>query len=78
MKTVSMLDFRLNAEKIIAQVQKGQRIILTRRGKPVARLEPIIGDTLNADDPFYSLADLSDRNGESLSNAQIDDIVYGQ
>ena len=36
MKTVSMLDFRHHAEKIIDQVQKGQRMILTRRGKPVA------------------------------------------
>ena len=78
MKTVSMLDFRHHAEKIIAQVQKGQRIILTRRGKPVARLEPIVPETLDADDPFYALAELAEPGGGSLSNAQIDDILYGQ
>ena len=60
MKTVSMLDFRKNAEKIIAQVQKGQRMILTSRGKPVARLEPIIKETAHGDDPFYTLTELSD------------------
>ena len=78
MKTVSMLDFRLHAEKIIAQVQKGQRIILTRRGKPVARLEPISPEPDDADDPFYALCRLSETGGESLSNAQIDDVLYGQ
>jgi antitoxin (DNA-binding transcriptional repressor) of toxin-antitoxin stability system len=73
-----MLDFRQNAEKIIAQVQKGQRMILTCRGKPVARLEPFRQETANGDDPFYSLSALSAGAGESLTNAQIDDIVYGQ
>jgi prevent-host-death family protein len=78
MKSVSMLDFRLHAEKIIDQVQKGQRLILTRRGKPVARLEPIIAPSLDADDPFYSLSDKAGDGGEALSNAQIDDLLYGQ
>jgi prevent-host-death family protein len=78
MKTISMLDFRLRAEKIIAQVQRGERIILTRRGKPVVRLEPIVVKTEDADDPFFSLDQLADASGESLSNAQIDDVLYGQ
>jgi prevent-host-death family protein len=78
MKTISMVDFRLHAEKIIAQVQKGQRMILTCRGKPVARLEPIVQESLAADDPFYALDSLSDAAGESLTNEQIDDILYGQ
>jgi prevent-host-death family protein len=78
MKTISMLELRLNAEKIIAQVAKGQRMILTRRGKPVARLEPIVPESVDADDPFYSLDGLSDASGESLTNKQIDDFLYGQ
>ena len=78
MKTISMLDFRHHAEKIIAQVQKGQRMILTCRGKPVARLEPIVAESIDADDPFYSLDALSDAGGESLTNQQIDDMLYGQ
>lgn len=78
MKTITMLDFRLDAEKIIAQVQKGQRMILTRRGKPVARLEPIVDGAIDADDPFYALTELSTSAGESLDNEQIDEILYGQ
>jgi prevent-host-death family protein len=78
MKTITMLDFRLHAEQIIAQVQKGQRMILTRRGKPVARLEPMSPETVDSADPFYSLDKLSAAAGESLNNSQIDDILYGQ
>ncbi len=72
-----MLDFRLNTEHIIMQVQKGQRMILTRRGKPVARLEPIDDQEPDTDDPFYSITDLA-VEGASLSNKQIDEILYGQ
>ena len=77
MKTVSLLDFRLDAERILAQVMKGEHLVLTRRGKPVARLEPISQDTPDVDDSFYSLTDLAE-TGKSLTNKQIDDILYGK
>lgn len=76
MKEITMLELRLSAEKIIAQVQKGQRMLLTRRGKPVARLEPIEQGPA-ADDPFYSIAEDA-VPGESLSNEEIDRILYGR
>jgi prevent-host-death family protein len=78
MKTVTMLDVRLNAEKILAQVQKGQRVVLTRRGKPVARLEPMLEDSIGPDDSFYSIGELSAPGGGSLSNSEIDATIYGQ
>jgi antitoxin (DNA-binding transcriptional repressor) of toxin-antitoxin stability system len=73
-----MLDFRQHAGEILGQVQKGQRMILTCCGKPVARLEPIVQESVDANDPFYSLDGLSDVAGESLTNEQIDDVLYGQ
>ncbi len=78
MKTVTMLELRRHAEKIIAQVQKGQPMILTRRGKPVARIEPILSAAIDGEDPFYSLDELAEAGDSSLTNAEIDDIVYGQ
>lgn len=57
---VSILELCRHAKKIIRQVQKGKRLILTYRGQPVLRLEPIDQDqNLGADDPFYSLAKLA-------------------
>ena len=77
MKTVSMLEFRKNALSIIKRAMRGQRTLLTYRGRPVLRLEPVdSAPELSRDDPFYSLGTLADTEGESLSNDQIDRIVY--
>jgi prevent-host-death family protein len=77
MKTITMLDFRRDAERVLAKVRKGERLVLTHRGKPVARLEPIQGESIESDDPFYSLCELAEPGG-SLTNPQIDEILYGQ
>jgi prevent-host-death family protein len=76
-KTVSLLDFRRRAEAILSYVQKGQSVLLTRRGKPVARLEPVTDRSAGQDDPFYSLHRLAAARGESLTNDEIDRVVYG-
>jgi prevent-host-death family protein len=77
MKTVSMLDFRRDANRVLTKVQKGERLILTLRGKPVARLEPIRDEPIEETDSFYALCDLAAPAG-SLSNQQIDEILYGE
>ena len=76
MKTVSMLEFRKNALEIVKGVKRGQRVLLTYRGEPVARLEPP-DISPQANDPFYTLADLADGNGTSLTNSEIDKAIYG-
>ena len=78
MKTVTMLEFRRNALEIIRRTQRGQRILLTYRGKPVARLEPIHADRVREDDPIYGLPELADSDAGSLSNRDIDGFVYGE
>ncbi|MFO1372296.1 MAG: type II toxin-antitoxin system Phd/YefM family antitoxin [Candidatus Competibacteraceae bacterium] len=76
MKTISMLEFRKDAEQIIRQIQAGKRLLLTYRGKPVARLEPVLETTVEADDLFYSLYRLAEAEGQSLSNSEMDAILY--
>jgi len=77
MKTITMLEFRRNAQAIIKRAIGGQRMLLTYRGKPVVRLEPVVDDeSATADDPFYALSDLAAKGGRSLTNTQIDKIVY--
>jgi len=77
MNQISMLEFRHDAERIIERVRKGERMILTYRGKPVVRLEPIYDLAAEPDDPFYALDSLADTKGESLTNRQMDDVIYG-
>lgn len=44
MKTVTMLEFRRDAEAVIRTVQTGESLLLTYRGKPAVRLEPVEED----------------------------------
>jgi prevent-host-death family protein len=78
MKTVSMLDFRQDAGRIIAEVQRGQAIVLTYRGKPVLRLQPLGEPEVPPDDPFYALAGQADAEGVSLTNREMDEAIYGR
>lgn len=77
MKSISMLEFRRNAERVLANVRRGERLVLTHRGKPVARLEPILTDGASSDDPFYSICDLAEPMG-SLTNREMDALIYGE
>jgi len=76
-KSITMVELRTNAEKIVHAVRRGQRMVLTYRGQPVVRLEPVVAADPAADDPFYTLAELADRRGRSLTNDEIDKVVYG-
>ena len=77
MKTVTMLEFRKNAQEIIRRAMKGERTLLTYRGKPVLRLEPVNETEGPSEaDPFYALGDLADAEVETLSNEDMDRLVY--
>ena len=76
MEKVSILEFRRDADAIIRKVRQGKRLILTYRGKPVMRLEPIHEGAAAADDPFYSLERLAVDDSRPLTNEKIDQIVY--
>ena len=78
MKSITVLEFRQKAKSILASVEKGQSIVLTYRGKPVARLEPIRQNVADVEDPFYRLNELAATNGKSLSNSEMDRLVYGE
>ena len=41
MEKVSLLEFRRHAVAVIRKVRQGKRLIMTYRGAPVMRLEPI-------------------------------------
>jgi antitoxin (DNA-binding transcriptional repressor) of toxin-antitoxin stability system len=60
MEKVSVVEFRRNAQRIIRKVGQGKRFLLTYRGKPVLRLEPIEASEDSADDPIYSLGEMAE------------------
>jgi prevent-host-death family protein len=76
MEKVSILEFRRDAATVIRKVRQGKRLILTYRGQPVLRLEPLRDCPIGSEDPFYALAQLAIPKGRSLTNEEIDQIVY--
>ena len=79
MKTLSMLEFRRNAKRALDAVRRGERLLLTYRGEPVARLEPVRRATpVSDDDPLLRVDDFAvDGAGGPLTNVDIDRVVYG-
>ena len=80
MREMTMLEFRRNARRALDAVRRGERFLLTYRGKPVARLEPVgpgsapIGD----DDSLLRIDEFAlDGPGGALPNEAIDRLVYG-
>jgi antitoxin (DNA-binding transcriptional repressor) of toxin-antitoxin stability system len=80
MKTVSMVEFRRDARRWLETVRRGERVLLTYRGEPIARLEPVraIAATIPEDDPLLRIDDFAvDGPGGPLTNEEIDRLVYG-
>ena len=81
MKSVTMLEFRKDAERILRRVAKGERLVLSHRGKPAARLEPLSGPSTAdpATDPFLSITRRAQRSPKGKTNhGKIDLILYGR
>lgn len=74
-----MLELRRDARRWLEAVRNGERFVLTYRGKPVARLEPVRPETSDVpeDDPLLRIDDFAvDGPGGRLDNAEIDRLVH--
>lgn len=81
MKTVTMVEFRQDAEGVLRRLARGERLVLSHRGKPAARLEPFsVGpDASPADDPFLNIAGRAKPSPKGKTRHQdIDQILYGR
>jgi prevent-host-death family protein len=81
MKTVTMLQFRKDAAGILRRIAKGERVILSHRGRPAARLEPVATAKPKdpSDDPFLNIGRRATRSPKGGTRHQdIDRIIYGE
>lgn len=85
MKEVTMLEFRQNAEAIIRKIQQGGGMLLTYRGKPVLKLEPVKlknKKVAKKNDSLLTICELGEKlippgPPSALTNQDIDKLVYG-
>ena len=81
MKTVTMLEFRQDAEGVLRRVAKGERFVLSHRGRPAARLEPLTAPQSAdpASDPFLGIARRAKPSPKGKTkHGEIDHILYGR
>ena len=79
MREITMLEFRRDARRWLEAVRSGEKLVLTYRGEPVARLEPVRPQKADVpdDDPLLRIEDFAvDGPGGSLSNDDIDRVIY--
>ncbi len=81
MSTITMLEFRHDAARVFERLARGERFVLTLRGKPVANIEPPQKEKAQkvlADDPAFHIERYTfEGPGGPLTNYEIDQIVYG-
>jgi len=74
-----MLQFRKDAEGILRRVAKGETFLLSHRGRPAARLEPVANPPDNsATDPFLTIGQRATPSPKGKTrHADIDKVLYG-
>ncbi len=75
-----MLQFRQDAEGVLRRVARGERFVLSHRGKPAARLEPLDARVPEdpARDPFLNIGRRAKPSPKGpTQHADIDRVVYG-
>ena len=80
MKTITMLEFRQNAQSVLRRIAKGERLLLSHRGKPAARLEPLTtpANDVRSNDPFLTIGSRATAGPKGKTrHTDIDRIVYG-
>ena len=81
MKTVTVIEFRQDAEGVLRRIAKGERFVLSHRGKPAARLEPLTAAPSSdpANDPFLGIARRAQPSPKGKTkHRDIDQILYGR
>ena len=80
MKTATTLEFGKNAGRVLCRVAKGERLVLSHRGKPAARLKPVMATPGAAlpNDPFLGVGLRATASPKGKTkHAEIDRILHG-
>ena len=81
-RIVNIHEAKTHLSKLLARVEKGERITVARAGKPVARLVPVDllpRIALPPDDSLLNLNKFGFGGPRSpLTNAEMDRIIYGR
>lgn len=72
METVGVYEAKTNLARLVERVRHGESLTITRHGRPVARLVPVVEDVRER---AHQAADRIRRRRERLPGAPIADLV---
>jgi len=79
MKTISTSDLRSRTSSLVRTLERGETVVLTCRGRKLARILPLKSDNgVEADDSLYNFHHLAEKRAKPLSDREIDAMVYGR
>ena len=78
MKTISTSELRSRTRSLVRTLAGGVSVSLTYRGHKLASILPLKSKNgVAANDPLYSFHRLADKRAKSLTDREIDRLVYG-
>ena len=74
MTEVGAFEAKTHLSRLLDQVERGETIVITRHGRPVARLTPVGG--LSRDDRRDAIAQLKElRKGQTLGGLSLRELI---
>jgi prevent-host-death family protein len=74
MVEVGAFEAKTHLSNLLDQVERGETVVITRHGKPVARLVPMTGSSM--DDRRRAIAQLKElRKGQTLGGLAVRELV---
>jgi prevent-host-death family protein len=74
MKTVGAYEMKTHLSRLLEEVEKGERIVITRHGRPVAELVPL--PSRNTEKINKAIVDLKEfRKSHSLGGITVQELV---
>lgn len=78
MKTISTSELRSRTRSLVRTLAGGASVSLTYRGQKLAGIFPLKSKNgIEADDPLYRFHRLAAKGAKSLTDREIDRLVYG-
>jgi prevent-host-death family protein len=71
---VGAFEAKTHLARLLDQVERGETIVITRHGKPVARLSPVQGSC--RDERLHAIAQLKElRSGQTLGGLSLRELI---
>jgi prevent-host-death family protein len=76
MKTVGVYEAKTHLPQLLDEVGQGETIVITRHGKPVARLMPLLVPRRNIDDVIAEMQRLRERTLPDPEGKSLKDLIH--